>query len=58
MSRDPEVFRGALEISSCLSLPRDVFARPGFAQRVFEAAGDAAPASFGPQRKQLLTLLL
>jgi 2-polyprenyl-6-methoxyphenol hydroxylase-like FAD-dependent oxidoreductase len=57
MTRDGEVFRGALEISSCLSLPREVFARPGFAERVFEAAADAPPSSFGPHRETLLTLL-
>ena len=35
----------------------DVFARPGFAERVFAAAAGATPASFGPQREELLTLL-
>jgi 2-polyprenyl-6-methoxyphenol hydroxylase-like FAD-dependent oxidoreductase len=58
MSRDGEVFRAALEINACLSLPRDVFARPGFAQHVLELAADAPPASFGPEREELLTLLL
>jgi 2-polyprenyl-6-methoxyphenol hydroxylase-like FAD-dependent oxidoreductase len=57
MSQDPDVFRAGLEISSCLSLPRDVFARPGFAERVAEAAAQASPASFGPRREELLTLL-
>jgi len=57
MSRDPDVFRAGLEISSCLSLPRDVFTRPGFAERVFTAAGGAEPVSFGPNREALLTLL-
>jgi 2-polyprenyl-6-methoxyphenol hydroxylase-like FAD-dependent oxidoreductase len=58
MSRDADVFRAALEITACLSLPRDVFSRPGFAERVFEAAAGATPASFGPQREELLTVLL
>jgi 2-polyprenyl-6-methoxyphenol hydroxylase-like FAD-dependent oxidoreductase len=57
MSRDGEVFRAALEMSSCLSLPGDVFSRPGFAERVFAAADGAEPVSFGPNREVLLTLL-
>ena len=57
MSHDRDVFRAALEISSCLSLPGDVFSRPGFAERVFAAAAGATPASFGPQPRGLLTLL-
>ena len=32
MSRDAEVFRAGLEISSCLALPQEVFARPGMAR--------------------------
>jgi 2-polyprenyl-6-methoxyphenol hydroxylase-like FAD-dependent oxidoreductase len=36
---DAEVFRGAVEILGCLALPREVFARPGFAARVEAAAG-------------------
>jgi hypothetical protein len=57
MSRDPDIFRSGLEISSCLSLPREVFSRPGFAERVFAAAEGAEPVSFGPDREELLTLL-
>jgi hypothetical protein len=57
MSRDPEVFRAALEINTCLSLPRDVFARPGFAEHVLELAADTPPAPLGPNREELLTLL-
>jgi len=57
MSRDPDVFRSALEISSCLSLPREVFSRPGFAERVLAAASGATPSSFGPDRQELLALL-
>ena len=29
MMRDPDMFRAGLEISNCLTLPRQVFARPG-----------------------------
>jgi 2-polyprenyl-6-methoxyphenol hydroxylase-like FAD-dependent oxidoreductase len=57
MSRDPDAFRAGLEISSCLSLPREVFARPGFAQQVLEQAAQATPAPFGPDREGLLALL-
>ncbi|WP_028067722.1 FAD-dependent oxidoreductase [Solirubrobacter soli] len=57
MSRDGDVFRAAVEISSCLALPRDVFTRPGFAERVFAAAEGAVPPSFGPNREALLALL-
>jgi 2-polyprenyl-6-methoxyphenol hydroxylase-like FAD-dependent oxidoreductase len=57
MSRDPDVFRGALEIAGCLSLPADVFSRPGFAERVFAAAAEATPVTLGPDREELLTLI-
>jgi 2-polyprenyl-6-methoxyphenol hydroxylase-like FAD-dependent oxidoreductase len=56
MSRDPELFRAGLELSGCLALPHELFARPGFAQQVLDAAGDeAAPA--GPSRDQVLRLV-
>ena len=54
MSRDPDVFRAGLEISSCLALPQEVFARPGLAQRVLEAAGGEAAKLPGPDRAQVL----
>ena len=38
MAVDADVFRGVMEIIGCLSLPQDVFARPGFAARVDAAA--------------------
>src|ERR1700754_797599 len=56
MSRDDEVFRAAVEINACLSLPSDVFSRPGFAERVLQLAADAPPVSLGPDREELLTL--
>ena len=59
MGRDPDVFRAGLEIIGCLTLPEDVFARPGLAQRVLEIASDAnggAPR-LGPDREQLLRLV-
>ena len=57
MPQDPDVFRGALEIISCVALPRDVFTRPGFAERVFELAAGQTPPKLGPDREELLTLL-
>ena len=58
MGVDPDAFRGGLEIFSCLALPAEVFARPGFAQRVLEAAADRAPTSWpGPDREQLMELV-
>jgi 2-polyprenyl-6-methoxyphenol hydroxylase-like FAD-dependent oxidoreductase len=57
MSRDPDVFRAGLEISSCLALPQDVLARPGLAQRVLELAGDGTAPPPGPTREQVLQLM-
>jgi 2-polyprenyl-6-methoxyphenol hydroxylase-like FAD-dependent oxidoreductase len=55
---DPDVFRGLLDIMSCLALPQEVMARPGFAERVFElAAAHDPPPPPGPDREQLLGLL-
>ena len=55
---DPDVFRGFLDIMSCLALPQEVMARPGFAERVSElAAAHDAPPPPGPTREQLLALL-
>jgi 2-polyprenyl-6-methoxyphenol hydroxylase-like FAD-dependent oxidoreductase len=57
LRHDADVFRGFLDIMSCLALPQEVMARPGFAERVFElgAAHDAPPPP-GPSREQLLSL--
>ncbi|MDA0166133.1 FAD-dependent oxidoreductase [Solirubrobacter ginsenosidimutans] len=57
MSLDPDVFRAGIEIAACLSLPRDVFTRPGFGERVFAAAAEATPSAMGPNREELLTLV-
>jgi len=54
---DGEVFRAAIEMLTCLALPEDVFARPGFIDRLAPYA-DAAPMRLpGPDRAQLLELL-
>lgn len=59
MGRDAELFRAGLEITSCMTLPQDVFARPGLAERVLElsADADALRPPPGPGREELLRLL-
>ena len=57
MSRDADVFRAGLEIASCLALPQEVFARPGLAQRVLEAAGGETATLPGPDRAQVLEIV-
>jgi hypothetical protein len=54
---DPEVFRGLLEVTGCLALPDEVFARPGFAERVDAVAGFESPHLPGPDRAELSRLL-
>ena len=57
-TRDPELFRAFLEIVSCLTLPSEVFARPGVVDRVLELTDPPdVPTPPGPTRDQLLTLL-
>ncbi|SNR55058.1 FAD-dependent oxidoreductase [Blastococcus mobilis] len=54
---DPDVYRGLLEIVTCLTFPRDVLSRPAV-QAGIERHGDAAPRpSPGPDRAALLDLL-
>jgi 2-polyprenyl-6-methoxyphenol hydroxylase-like FAD-dependent oxidoreductase len=58
MGSDADAFRAGLEISSCLALPQDVFARPGLAERVLAAAEARGPFSWpAPSRDELLELL-
>jgi flavin-dependent dehydrogenase len=45
MVRDADVFRGAMDIIGCLALPQEVFARPGFAERVEAYSSTAAKAA-------------
>jgi 2-polyprenyl-6-methoxyphenol hydroxylase-like FAD-dependent oxidoreductase len=58
MAHDPDVFRAYMEVAGCLTLPRAVFARPGFAEHVLEVAGrhEVAPPP-GPTRDELLRLI-
>lgn len=58
MVHDAEVFRAFLEIMGCLTLPQEVFARPGMVDRVLKAAGQGdVPPPPGPTRQKLLGLL-
>lgn len=55
---DADLFRAFLSIRSCLTLPEEVLARPGLAERVLELSRDTGPAPrLGPDRAQLLALL-
>jgi 2-polyprenyl-6-methoxyphenol hydroxylase-like FAD-dependent oxidoreductase len=58
MPQDADVYRAGLEIIGCLALPQEVFARPGFADRVLAlaAASNGAP-QWGPDRESLLRLV-
>jgi flavin-dependent dehydrogenase len=55
--RDPDVFRGMLETGGCLALPEEVFARPGFMDKVNAHAGARTWAPPGPSRAELLDLV-
>jgi hypothetical protein len=58
MLYDPDVFRGMMEFISMMALPEQVFARPGFADRVVAVAdGHEAFAPPGPSRPDLLKAL-
>ena len=58
MLYDPDVFRGMMELISMMALPEQVFARPGFGDRVAAAAGGhEAFAPPGPSRPDLLRAL-
>ena len=59
MLQDPVVFRGSLETAMCLALPEEVFARPGFMDRVRAVPVPPGPPLRlpGPNREELLELL-
>ena len=57
MLHDPDVFRGVIETITCLALPQEVFARPGFMDKVGAFAGESALALPGPDRAELLELV-
>lgn len=55
---DADLFRAFMEIVGCLTLPAEVFARPGLAERVLEVTEAAEPSRPpAPTRAELLELL-
>jgi 2-polyprenyl-6-methoxyphenol hydroxylase-like FAD-dependent oxidoreductase len=57
MSCDADAFRAGLEIAGCLTLPREVFSRPGLAERILGIAGERGAAALpAPSREQLVAL--
>lgn len=58
MMRDPDIFRGMLEVSMCLALPDEVFSRPGFMDKVHAHARSRTWKVPGPDRETLLALVL
>ena len=57
MTYDPDVFRGVAETTLCLALPQEVFARPGFMDKVAPFS-DVTPAALpAPSRAELLDLV-
>ena len=58
MGADADLFRAAMEILGCVSLPSEVFARPGIAERVMAVAAARGDVRIpGPDRKELLEIL-
>jgi len=55
--QDPVVFRASLEMAMCLALPQEVFARPGFMDRLWAVTPGPPMPMPGPNRKELLELL-
>jgi 2-polyprenyl-6-methoxyphenol hydroxylase-like FAD-dependent oxidoreductase len=57
-ARDPDLFRALFEIVGCLTLPSEVLARPGLAERVLAVTEDPGPPRvLGPTRAELEDLL-
>lgn len=57
MMHDPDVFRGMLETVMCLALPHEVFARPGFLEKIAPFRGADGGRVPGPDRAALLELV-
>ena len=55
--RDPDVFRAFLEMLTCLALPEEVMARPGFLDKVQAHAGEPPLIPPGPDRAELESLM-
>jgi 2-polyprenyl-6-methoxyphenol hydroxylase-like FAD-dependent oxidoreductase len=57
-AHDADVARAFLEMLACLTLPHEIFARPGFVERVQALASEhEATAAPGPSREQLASLV-
>jgi 2-polyprenyl-6-methoxyphenol hydroxylase-like FAD-dependent oxidoreductase len=57
MGRDADVFRAGMEITGCLTLPREVFARPGMVEHILALAGDEPGAVLpAPSREQVVAI--
>ena len=55
---DADVFRARLEMITCLALPQEVFARPGFVDKMNAVAAGKEPFQMpGPNHEELLQLL-
>ncbi len=56
--RDGDCLRAALSVAAVMRTPDDLFAEPGFLDKVNELGGDYAEApGFGPDREQLLAIV-
>jgi 2-polyprenyl-6-methoxyphenol hydroxylase-like FAD-dependent oxidoreductase len=58
MPYDADLFRAFVDIRALLTLPQDLLARPGLAERIVEVAGAHEPrVPPGPSREELLRML-
>jgi 2-polyprenyl-6-methoxyphenol hydroxylase-like FAD-dependent oxidoreductase len=58
MAYDPEVYRAFMEIAGVISLPQDVFSRPGLVDRIMAIAQSEPPLQVpAPTRQELLKLV-
>lgn len=58
LAYDPELLRAGLEMTGCLALPQEVFARPGVVDKIVELAEAHPPSPIpGPTREELLRLV-
>jgi 2-polyprenyl-6-methoxyphenol hydroxylase-like FAD-dependent oxidoreductase len=58
MGLDADVLRAGLEITGCLTLPEEIFARPGMMEKVMKLAEENPPQPVpGPTREELLKLV-
>jgi hypothetical protein len=57
--KDPELLRAVLEIASVLTLPDEVFARPGVFEKVIELGGGWRDEQLpGPSREELVAAVV